>query len=411
MKKNELIIIKEGSVEILIHKKDKDSVPTKSMNVFYNKKMELNRDFTSLAINAYQNLYSENRIRLYIVDSMAASGISSIRILKECKNIKKININDIDPFAVDLIRNNLELNHLDESITEIEVSNKDANLLFLELAQKVFNESENSPIKPNVISIDPYGTPNLYLDSAFKAIKRKMGLMCITATDTAVLFGIKPEVCIRKYMAKPIHTEYCKEIGARILIYFISRIANINNLGIIPLFSLYSNHFIRIFILTFKNKERILKNILNYGFILHCKNCGHRLSISSNFLEFSYSCPICGLDKKIEYAGPLWINNLHERVFLEEVCKLNKEKKYNNKKRIHKILQCAQEEIDMPPTYYNIHKLSQKMKLSSIPKINVIVNKLKEDGYKASRTHFDFLAIKTNSSIDKLKRILQNINS
>jgi tRNA (guanine26-N2/guanine27-N2)-dimethyltransferase len=409
MENCELVRIKEGTAEILIHKSDKDSIPSKSMKVFYNKKMELNRDFTSLAINAYQNLYNKNQNSLFIVDSMAASGIGSIRILKECKNIKKIKINDINCFAVDLIRNNLKLNNLNDSLTEIEISNKDANLLFLELAQNAFTESNDSRMKPNVISIDPYGTPNLYLDAAFKAIKTKGSLMCITATDTAVLFGIKPEVCIRKYMAKPIHTDYCKEIGARILIYFISRIANINNLGIIPLFTLYSNHFVRVFLLTIKNKERISKNILNYGYIIHCKNCGHRLSISSNLIKISCKCPECGEDKNIEYAGPLWISELHIKPFLEEIYSINLKKKYYNKNRIIKILNCAIDEIGMPLTYYNIHKLSKDLKLSSIPKTNEIIKKLTEKGYKASRTHFDFLAIKTNMSIDKLKKILQDL--
>lgn len=411
MKDNELVIIEEGSAKIFIHSRDKDSIPSKSMNVFYNKKMELNRDFTSLAINAYQNLYLNNQISLIVVDSMAASGISSIRMLKECDNIKKIYINDIDPSAVEFIRKNLKLNHLNKLNSKIEISNKDANHLFLELAKGSYLKSINSYVKPNIISIDPYGTPNLYVDSAFKAIKRKNGLMCVTATDTAVLFGIKPGVCIRKYMAKPLHSEYCKEIGARILLYFISRIANINNLGILPLFTLYSNHFIRVFIITFTSKEKILKSTKNYGYIIHCMNCGHRFSFPSNILKLSHCCPICGESKKIEYAGPLWISKLHNRSFLEKIDNLNREIDSNNKNKINKIVQFALEEIDMPLTYFNIHKLSQKLKLSSIPKINIIINKLKQEGYKASRTHFDFLAIKTDLSIDKLEKILQKITN
>jgi len=408
MKENELVIIEEGSAKIFIHRSDKDSIPSKSMNVFYNKKMELNRDFTSLAINAYQNLYIKDQFGVIIVDSMAASGISSIRMLKECDNIKKMYINDIDPSAVELIRKNFKLNRLNKLNSKIEISNKDANLLFLELSKGLYLKTDNSFVKPNIISIDPYGTPNLYIDSAFKAIKRKSGLLCVTATDTAVLFGIKPGVCIRKYMAKPLHSEYCKEIGARILLYFISRIANVNNLGVIPLFTLYSNHFIRVFILTYKSKEKILKSTMNYGFIIHCRNCGHRISISNNILETSCFCPICGESKKIEYAGPLWASKIHNRLFLEEIYNLNRETNFNNRNQIFKLVQFALEEIDMPLTYFNIHKLSQKLKLSSIPKINIIINKLKQEGYKASRTHFDFLAIKTDASIDHLEKILQN---
>ena len=73
-----LIVRKEGLTEFYLFEVDDDSIPSKSMNVFYNKKMEINRDISSLAIKAYSKLYNQD---LVIVDSMAASGISSIRFL------------------------------------------------------------------------------------------------------------------------------------------------------------------------------------------------------------------------------------------------------------------------------------------------------------------------------------------
>ena len=306
LSKNRYITKQEGSVKFLLHEGDNDTIPSKSMNVFYNKRMEINRDISILANIAYYNLFSQDS--LVVIDSMAASGIGSIRLLKNCKNVEKIYLNDINPVAVELIKNNLELNEIETK--QAEVLNKDANLLFSEISQN------SSP--PNVISIDPFGTPNLYIDSAFKAIKKDKGLLCITATDTAVLFGVKPMACIRKYMSKPLHTEYCKEIGARILIYYISRIANINNLGIIPLLTFYSNHFIRIFALTYKGKSNIFKDLSNsYGYILHCKNCGYRSSVNDDILKVPQKCPTCLIKKQLSYSGPLWINELHQKAFLE----------------------------------------------------------------------------------------------
>ena len=255
MEEKDLTINREGLVDFYIHTIDKNLIPSKSMNVFYNRKMVINRDLTNLAITAYNKLYNQNS--LIIVDSMAASGIGSMRILRECKNIKKIYINDINPIAFELIKKNIKLNKLDKSKIQIEISRKDANFLFSEIAQVNCFNSKKDGQKPNVIMIDPFGTPNHYIDSAFKAIKKVNGLLCITATDTAVLFGIKPKACLRKYMSKPLHNEYSKEIGARILIYFISRMANINNLGISPLLTFYSNHFIRVFALTFKVKKKL----------------------------------------------------------------------------------------------------------------------------------------------------------
>ena len=121
-------IIKEGKAKFYIHTTDRDSIPSKSMAVFYNKKMEINRDITILAINAYNRIYKTDSLK--IIDSMAASGVSSIRMLKECKNIKEIHINDLNPLAVDLIHKNLTLNELHNHPAKIQVSRKDANFLF-----------------------------------------------------------------------------------------------------------------------------------------------------------------------------------------------------------------------------------------------------------------------------------------
>ena len=48
-----LTTIQEAGLKFLINAADKNSIPSKSMAVFYNKKMEINRDITNLAIMAY----------------------------------------------------------------------------------------------------------------------------------------------------------------------------------------------------------------------------------------------------------------------------------------------------------------------------------------------------------------------
>jgi len=404
-----LSTIKEGSVEFYIHKIDKEAIPSKSMTVFYNKKMEINRDISNIAICSYNRIY--NKKPLIIMDSMAASGISSIRMLNECKNIKTIYINDINPKAVDLINKNLLLNENINPSSHIEVSRKDANYLFTEFTQNFYTKSNNSEEKPNVISIDPFGTPNLYVDAAFKAIQNKDGLLCITATDTAVLFGVRPKTCIRKYLSKSLHTEYCKEIGARILVHFISRIANVNKMGIIPLLTFYSSHFLRVFCLTFKNRDKISQFFKKYGYIIHCNNCGHRFIFQDNILDIPDGCPLCMEARKLIYAGPLWIGDLHDLKFIDDMVALNDELQYSNKKRINKLLELIKEEINKPISFYNIHKLSRILKISNLPKLDVLINFIREKGYIASRTHFDFLSIKTNMDINTIKETLLELKN
>jgi tRNA (guanine26-N2/guanine27-N2)-dimethyltransferase len=402
MMNENLIKKKEGSVEFFIYKQDSEKIPSKSMNVFYNEKMILNRDVTNLAIGAYKKLW--NLSTLKFIDSMAASGVGTIRLLKELKEFNEIYINDLNPLAVNLIKKNLQINKID--LSKVVVSQDDANSLFSKFNYQNSHTSDKMFNKVDIISIDPFGTPNLYIDMAFKAIKSQNGLMCITATDTPVLFGVKPNVCIRKYMSKSLHTEYCKEIGARILVYFISRMANINNLGIMPILSFYSNHFIRIFIITVKKKKRIIDYFSNYGYILHCNNCGYRAQISNNILEIHQNCPLCDQGDCLQYSGPLWIGKLHNEPFLREILFQNNRKNYLNKNIIEKKLKFALDEIQMPPFYYNIHNLCHKLKLKFVPKIKNVIETINNLNYKASRTHFDYLAIKTDMNILDLKALL-----
>ena len=51
----------------------------------------------------------------------------------------------------------------------------------------------------------------------------------------------------------------------------------------------------------------------NIGYILHCKNCGHR-KIS---LEQEQECELCKL--KISIGGPLWIGKIFDREFIQDM--------------------------------------------------------------------------------------------
>ncbi|MFX0011003.1 MAG: hypothetical protein ACFE9R_11860, partial [Candidatus Hermodarchaeota archaeon] len=174
-----------------------------------------------------------------------------------------------------------------------------------------------------------------------------------------------------------------------------------------PLFTFYANHFIRVFVLTFKGKSKILKTLPNnYGFIVHCKNCGDRSTIIENLLKLPQKCPVCSSTNHLSYSGPLWVGELHQKSYLQELDILIEKCNFKNKGRIQKILKFALSEIDMPISYYNIHKISQQLKLPFIPKLKDIITLIKENGFKASRTHFDFIAIKTDMKINRLKEVL-----
>jgi tRNA (guanine26-N2/guanine27-N2)-dimethyltransferase len=301
------------------------------------------------------------------------------------------------------------LNNLNELNIDISVSRKDANYLLSEIVQNIYLNSDKSSEYPHIISVDPFGTPNSYLDSVFKAIRKKNGLICITATDTAVLFGVRPIACKRKYMAKPLNCEFTKEIGARILLYFISRIANINDLGIKPLLTFYSKHFIRVFAITIKNKNKISNLTQNYGYLLYCTKCGYRFIINNEEIFQEITCDLCK-NTELTYAGPIWTSNLHDRKFIQNLLEMNKISNFKNQNKIENILNIINQEISMPQFYYNTHKISKGLKLENIPKLNEIIESLNEAGYKSSRTHFDFRSLKSRANIEEISNMMKELS-
>jgi tRNA (guanine26-N2/guanine27-N2)-dimethyltransferase len=179
-----------------------------------------------------------------------------------------------------------------------------------------------------------------------------------------------------------------------------------NKMGIIPLLTFYSGHYIRIFCISFKNKKKISEFFKNYGYIIHCQRCGYRSSYRENFIIQTVGCPVCKNNETLDYTGPLWIEEIHDLNFINKLLELNKISELTNKKRIEKLLNLISNEINMPVSYFNIHKISRTLKLNSIPKIGDIISVIKKRGYQASRTHFDFLSIKSNMDLDAIKNIL-----
>jgi tRNA (guanine26-N2/guanine27-N2)-dimethyltransferase len=53
-----------------------------------------------------------------VLESLAATGLRSVRYLKEIPSIKKLHANDIDPTAVALMKKNFEFNDCDQEKIE-----------------------------------------------------------------------------------------------------------------------------------------------------------------------------------------------------------------------------------------------------------------------------------------------------
>jgi len=384
-------MIKEESALINIKEPKKIS---KKLPVFYNPVMKFNRDISVTLINAWPNK------NLQIADVLAGSGIRAIRFLKELNKskIKNITVNDYNKNFKKNFEKFLKLNKIKKtSITnnpnkinklkksnntnKITITSQDANKLLLESTGFDY------------IDVDPFGTPNPFLDLAARRISRN-GILAVTATDTAPLAGTFTEVCQRKYFAKPLHNYLMHEIGLRILIRKIQLIAGQYEKSLVPVFSYFKDHYFRIFFACTKGKKDVDKIIEQHKYFLFCSKC-------LNYKVSEYNNEIC-CSSKMAYAGPLWTGDLFDEKLVGAMIKKNKIKD------IGKFLEIAKEESKIKNIgFYNVHELCKHYKLG-IPKKQLIIEKLKQTG-QASETHFNPEAIKTNLSSEKIIKAIKEL--
>ncbi len=368
-------IVYEGSVKLRIHKAEKVS---KEMRVFYNPIMSLNRDISVLLIN------SVNKNNLQIADPLAASGVRSIRFLKELNKdkIKKIYINDYSKAAIKSIKENLTLNKIQYKnilkkhsffgtqkskifeYPEIIIKNSDANLFLL------------NSTGFDYIDIDPFGSPNFLLNSAVLRLARD-GIIAVTATDTSALCGTFPRACIRKYWALPKKNAVMHETGLRILIRKIQLVAAQYDKALTPIFSYSKEHYMRAFLKNEKGKHKVDKILKLHGFF--------------------------------NDAGPLWLGNLWDKNLADKIYKNTlKNKIFRENMELVGFLQTIKEESKINAVgFYDLHDICRKNNIKNLPRKEIMKNKIKKAGYKASDTHFKGEGIRSDIEINHLIKILK----
>jgi tRNA (guanine26-N2/guanine27-N2)-dimethyltransferase len=349
---------------------------TVAKNVFYNPNMEFCRSICSLAVGAIEE-------KIIVCDGFAASGIRGIRYATENKNVKKTIFVDIEKNAIACAKKNAKKN-------KIKFEAKCGNF-----SRLVFD------IVADFVEIDPFGSPAPYLYDAFRIFNPlKKSYLSVTATDTAVLCGAKLKACIKNYHSKPLNNEFTHENGLRILIKKIVETAAEFNLGAEPLISLSDRHYLKAIIKFERSADAAYKSMKKLGYVNYCLNCGFREAS-----EFPLpTCKLC--NKNVEYAGPLWLGELHKKEFIERMIALNRKRNYKHKDEIAKKLSLMLGEVDMPPYYYNVHELCSRLR-ANVPKIEILIECLIKKGFRAVRTHFNDVSIKTDAKLEEIEKILR----
>ncbi len=349
---------------------------TKNLKVFYNPIMKLNRDLSLLILRTI------NKQKLRIGLPMAASGIRGIRVLIELNKPAVVHFNDKSKHAVGFIRQNLKLNNIKDSYT---ISQKDASVFMLEASGFHY------------IDIDPFGSPNPFLDAAVKRISRN-GILAVTATDTAPLAGTYPRVCQRKYWALPLRNEFMHETALRILIRKVQLVGMQFDKALLVLFSYYANHYYRVFFRAVKSKSECDKLLANFGFVSYCYNCLRRY-IGNVRVK-------CGCGNKLTIAGPLYLGSLWDKRYFNAI------KGVSDYPEASKLLSVISKESEIgSPFFYTLGSLGKLIKLKQLPKLSELIGSVKAKGYKAARTHFANDGLRTNMPYNLLTKVIKKWRS
>ncbi len=388
-KNSKIRTINEGLCKIQFPEYEKVS---SEAPVFYNPKMELNRDISILAIQAFQKKLDS---KINIGDVFGGSGIRGIRYKKEIDNVGLVAVNDISPLAGEFTKENAINNNISIEEENFEIHQDEAN-----------NFLRKNRGRFDVVDIDPFGTPSFFIDSVAASIKRN-SLLCVTATDTSALCGTYKAPCIRKYNAKPYKSEYCHENGIRILAGFVALTFAKYQKYIEIKLSHSTEHYMRIYMIVKKGSKATDKSLKNIGYISHCKNCLYRESTDGLAGSLNNTCPICG--QKLIHAGPLWLGKIQNKDFIDQMLKLIWEKELNTSSEIEKLLEKCRNEADAMASSYDIHEISRTLKISA-PKIDKVMEDLESLGYYALRTHFSPTSIKTDAPLEKIRESVDKLS-
>ncbi|EGG18504.1 putative N(2),N(2)-dimethylguanosine tRNA methyltransferase [Cavenderia fasciculata] len=411
--KKNIISITEGSATIVYNSQNE---------VFYNPVQEFNRDLSILMIQLFieqrnKELKEKGKPerKFKLLEALSATGLRSIRYAKEIEGLESILTNDIEPAAVESIKKNRDYN------------NVDPNLLIPNLgdATMVMYQHRDPRKQFDIVDLDPYGAPSIFIDGAVQSVADG-GLLCVTATDAAILCGNYPETCYAKYGSVPLKGDACHEMAVRILLHTIETHANRYKRHIVPVLSMSIDFYVRVFVRVYSSPLECKKSFSRLSNIYSCVGCGSFRTVPLGQLEIvgnggvekrdgsnikyktpmlnrhmsSTTCEFC--KKGLHVAGPFWSAPIHN----VDVCKSalafveKHPAKFNTAKKIFGMVTAAAEELPDALFYFKNDHFSAVLHTTSLPG-NVIRSAILNGGYRVSSSHVQ-PCIKTDAPQDFL---------
>lgn len=344
-----------------------------------------------------------------VLEALAATGLRSLRYAREVEGLGKVVALDNDKASIEDCKRNIKFNGA-SATSKVEAYLVDARIHML-----------THPKEFDVVDLDPYGSPSIFLDSAVQAVADGGLLMC-TATDLAVLCGTNGEVCYAKYGSFPTKGKYCHEMALRILLASIESHANRYKRYIVPVLSVFMDFYIRVFVRVFTSASEIKNTPLKLSYIYQCVGCdsfhlqclARTVQKKNNGVKHApaigpvvpQECSDCG--KKFNVGGPIWSAPIHDQDWVLSTLTGVKSMKdrYPAYDKITSVLNTMSEELRDVPLFFSLHNIAGTVKCTS-PSLVMFRSAVLNAGYRISSTHVNPLGIKSDAPWDVIWDIMR----
>lgn len=337
---------------------------------FYNPQAEVVRDLGVLAAAVYRH----DRGRLRVLETMAGCGVRSLRYALE-SGADFVWANDSNPDGQAMLRENLT-----QSVTSFRVSDRDA--------LRVLFDCYNRRDYYDLVDVDCFGSPAAFLGASLGACAID-GLIYLTSTDGRTGTGRASQNCLGDFGSYARVHPCVHEQSLRFMIGSVQQLAAARSFGVEPVFSLFTGQTYRILL---RVVASIRLNEQNYGFLGYCHECGTYQTVNWRDLGRA-NCPHDG--RSLVLSGAMWLGRLHDSRLLPRLVDLADRWGWSSRARL---LQIMQAEAEMPPYFYPLGEIGRRGKLD-LPKSIKLIQTLQNWGYRATVTHIDRQAIKTDADM------------
>jgi tRNA (guanine26-N2/guanine27-N2)-dimethyltransferase len=365
-------------------------VPPK-IPAFFNPSAKLNRDISVLVYKTFVPEIKKNPKTFG--DPFGGIGARALRVAVEIPELEQIYINDINSAAIDAAKKAAQINLVTQKCT---FTTQDVVGFLTSHDSKTYERF-------SIVDLDPFGSPSAYIDCLLRSVN-KGGMVSITATDTAVLCGVHPQVCMRKYYGKPLNNHYARETALRLIISLTALIAARLDLVVNPIFVHANLHYLRAYLTVSVSRKEANSVFKHLGYLRDCTKCGNRNATTD--YNKGEPCELCGSTYSL--AGYLWIARLFDKDFVKKLSYLldTNDEAVASMQYLKKTLATCIEELDDIPFYFLSDEIASRLKTNPDP-LQKIIEQLRSTGHRASRTSLDPNGFKTDATIDEILNLLK----